>query len=102
VNADDSILILLRRGAGGMEPLDPAEWKRVKARVAWVREAFAAWASAQQAMDNRCMAAVGRVSAEEFNRIFDEEQAKVDSARAELDAVIEHDRWPRRLYFGDI
>ena len=35
----DTVAILLRRGAKAQEPLDPAEWKRVKARVAWDRHA---------------------------------------------------------------
>jgi len=38
----DTIEILLRRGRKRQRPLDPAEWKRVKARVAWVRERVAA------------------------------------------------------------
>jgi hypothetical protein len=57
---------------------------------------------AQRARDERCGEAVDRLSEEEFERLCDEEQAKVDAIRAQLDAVIDEDRWPRDLYFGGI
>lgn len=99
---DISVTMLLGRGAKGQEPLDPVEWKRVKARVAWVRETIAALREAQRQMDERCGAAVDSVSEEEFERIFDEEQAKVCAILAQLNAVRDHDRWPPHLYFGRI
>ena len=43
-----------------------------------------------------------RLDEEEFERLFDEEEAKVEAIRAQLDAVIERDEWPRELYFGEI
>jgi hypothetical protein len=98
----DTIEILLRRGAKGQEPLDPAEWKRVKARLAWVRETVAALAEAQRRMHERCLAAVNQVPEDEFDRICDEEQAKVDAIRAQIEAVIRGDRWPAALYFGGL
>ena len=30
------------------------------------------------------------------------EQAELDALRAVVDAVIEEDKWPRELYFGDV
>jgi hypothetical protein len=82
--------------------LSPAEWKRVAARTVWVRETVAAMREAQRQMDDRCTEAVGRLSEEEFERLCDEEQAKVDAFRAPLKAAAEHDLWPRELYFGCI
>lgn len=100
MSLDDSVTILLARGAKGQEPLDAEEWKRAKARLAWVRGAIAALKEAQRHMDERCMAAVDRVPEAEFNRIFEEEQAKVSAILDELNAVKDHDRWPPELYFG--
>jgi hypothetical protein len=50
-------------------------------------------------MDDKCMEAVDRLTEEEFNRLCDEEQAKVDALRALLEDVIERDRWPREMHF---
>ena len=71
-------------------------------RQAWVRETAAAWRQAQREMDDRCMDAVERLSEEEFDRLFEEEQAKVDAIREPLQAVVDEDKWPRELYFGGI
>ena len=100
MSSSDTIEILLRRGRKGQEPLDPREWKRVKTRVAWVKGTVAALAEAQRRMDERCMAAVNRVSEEEFNRIFDEEQAKVCAILDQLNAVRDYDQWPPELVWG--
>jgi hypothetical protein len=99
VSFEDTISIMLGRGVKGRGPLDPVEWKRVKARVAWMGETLAAWGEAQRQMHERCKASVDRVSEDEFNRIFDEEQAKVDAIRARIDAVVEHNRWPPELHW---
>jgi hypothetical protein len=72
------------------------------ARMAWARKAGDRWLAAQLAMDERCGGAVERLSEEEFDRLFEEEQAKVDAIRAEIEAVKEHDLWPRHLYFGGL
>ena len=71
-------------------------------RAAWARETSDAWSEALRAMDDKCTEAFERLSQEEFERLYDEEEAKVGAIRAELDAVIEHDRWPRHLYFGGL
>jgi hypothetical protein len=71
-------------------------------REAWVDETGAALVAAQRHMDERCDEAVGRLSEEEFERLFNEEQAKVDLFLAPLTAAAERDRWPKHLYFGGI
>ena len=86
----------------GAEAADAAEWQRMEARCAWVKERTAAWRAAMHAMDERCSEAVERMDEDEFERLFDAEQAKVDAIRAELQAVIDKDQWPRGLYFGGI
>lgn len=101
-DARDSLRILLGRGGARQEPLDAAEWKRAKARVAWVRGAIAALEEAQRHMDDRCGAAVDRVSEEEFNRIFDEEQAKVCAILDQFAAVRERDEWPPEIDWGGV
>ena len=65
MSAEDTIRILLTRGAA-WPPLDPVEWKRTAARVAWTRETFDRWCAAQEQMDERCTDAVGRLSEAEF------------------------------------
>jgi hypothetical protein len=65
-----------------------------------VRGAVAELREAQRQMDERCDAAVDRVSEDEFNRIFDEEQAKVCAILDQLHAVRDHDRWPPHLYWS--
>jgi hypothetical protein len=49
-------------------------------------------------MDERCDEAVTRLSEVEFERLCDEEEAKVDAFRAPLKAVAERDVWPRDLH----
>jgi hypothetical protein len=45
---------------------------------------------------------VDRVSSQEFERLYDEEQAKVDATRLPLKDAAERDLWPRELYWGGI
>jgi hypothetical protein len=102
MSMEDDIRMLLMTGGSNRALLEPAEWRRVKARVAWVRETAAKWHEAMRAMHEKCCEAVGRLSEAAFERLCDEEQAKVDALRAPLDAVIERDEWPRALYWGKI
>ena len=78
----------------------PAEHR--EARSAWITRTADACHEAHRAMDDRCGEAVDHLSEEEFERLFDEEQAKVAAILAQLKAVAEHDRWPRELHFGGI
>lgn len=90
---------MLRRG---VVCRDEGEWRRVRARIAWVSKTMAALRAAQRAMDQRCDAAVDQVSEEEFERICDEEQAKVCAILDQLHAVRDRDEWPRELHWGGI
>jgi hypothetical protein len=94
--------ILLGRGAKALAELEPDEWKRVKARVAWAGAKVNEWFEAQCEMDERCSAAVGTMDEEAFERFCDAEQAKVDAIRAEIRAAADDDKWPTGLYFGAI
>ena len=73
-----------------------------EARGQWVRETAAKWREAQRQMDERCTEAVDRLSEEEFERLFDAEEAKVDVFRAALKLAAERDLWPKHLYFSRI
>lgn len=97
--AYEGTIEMLRRG---VLIEDAAEWRCHAARVGWIKETIAALAKAQRQMDERCMAAVDRVSEVEFERIFDEEQAKVCVFLDQLHAVRDHDRWPPHLYRGGV
>src|SRR6476469_7165653 len=72
------------------------------ARIAWTRETGAALRKAQRAMDERLGDAVTRLSATEFERLFDEEQAKVDALLTPMQRVAEEDRWPRHLHVSGL
>jgi len=90
----DSIEDLL---AGAFETAD-----RREARAAWVRQTCRAWADAQTEMDHFLTSIVNQVSEEEFERLFEEQQAKVDAIRQPLKDVEERGLWPRELYLGGI
>jgi hypothetical protein len=100
--AEDTIRILLGRGRKDGAALDPVEWRRVAVRTAWVREVMEALRQAQREMDDRCDAAVAELDEDAFNEVFEAEQAKVDAIRAQIDDVIEHDKWPKHLYFKGV
>ena len=84
------------------EPEDEGRPARVAARLQWVMERTAALSAAQRTMDQRCTAAVNQLDEAAFERLLEEEQAKVDAIRAELEAVAEEDRWPKRLHWGGV
>ncbi len=83
----------------GLEATDPGDWRRRAARIAWAKETIAAFRQAQEAMDERCLAAVGTISEEEFERLCEEEEAKVEVFRGPLMAAT-RGLWPRHLYWG--
>ena len=72
------------------------------ASAAFYREVMGALRQAQREMDDRCDAAVAELDEDAFNRLFEAEQAKVDAIRAQIDDVIEHDKWPKHLYFKGV
>ena len=86
----------------GGQPIGPAQWRRQRARSAWLLEMEEKWTRALRTMDDRLTAIVDRVSEEEFERLCDEEQAKVDAIRAQLEDVAYNQKWPRHLYWGGI
>jgi hypothetical protein len=97
---DTTIRMLRMRRGAAEDVLDPATWRRVKARCAWATEVSEAWLAAAQAMDERCREAVGRMDEAEFERFVDAEQAKLDAIRAPLQAAIDKDVWPEGLYWS--
>ena len=109
VAAEDTIRLLAVLGGEPHHPLGAAEWKRAAARGAWVRETAAAWREAHR----RLNAAWGRIFAALPGDLSDEElealnlpdppeQAEVDALWAQLNDVVQNDRWPRKLYLGGI
>ena len=81
-------------------PLDPEQWRRLAARIAWAWDAADRCHAAQRALELRCFTAAQRLDEAAFNRLFDKEQAKIDALHAQLMAVIERDLWPRELYWS--
>ena len=94
MSIDDTIRALL---AAARQSAD-----RKQARGDWVRKTAAAWREAQRQMNQRCGEAVEHLSEEEFERLCDQEEAKVDAFRKPLKDAAERDVWPRALYFGDV
>ena len=105
---DETIAALLAAAgqvAGDREQQDA----RIAARVAWVKERIAALKAAQQrvfdAWDRIFDALPDDIDDEELEAMDipdPPEQAEVDIIHAELDAVRDHDKWPRKLHWGDI
>ena len=71
-------------------------------RVAWVKATMAAWRGAERAMDKRCMEALDLLSEEEFERLVEEEEAKIELFRGPIKAAADRGLWPREMYFGRI
>lgn len=97
MSSEITIQMLLR--SRSEEPLSPKQWNRVKARCTWAMDLVERWYQAMLHRDEVCCAAVDKISEEEFNRLFEAEEAKVIALRAEIDAVIERDEWPRNLHW---
>lgn len=107
MSAEDRIRKLLERRAqeawGASE--QAAELTRKAARVAWVRETMEALRAAQrnadQAWERLVAAFPDDVDDDELEDLPPPaEQAQVDAIHAEINAVIDHDRWPRHLYWS--
>ena len=71
-------------------------------RAAWAKETAAAMREAHRAMDERLGEAAHRLSEEEFERLCEEEEAKIDVFRAPMMDAAHHDRWPRHLHVGGL
>lgn len=81
---------------------------RVAARVAWVQERIAALNAAQQRADEAWARIVDALP-DDFDDDDDPEagppppeQTELDAILAELNAVRDHDRWPKKLHWGDV
>jgi len=78
---------------------------RVAARTAWVIERIAALKAAQERVDEAWARIIEALPDDDDEREASPdppEQAEVDAILAEVDAVRHHDRWPRKLYWGDV
>ena len=80
-----------------------AETRRAEARLAvraaWVRSQIAALREAYRMLD---AAWEQLLSADPEAEGPPPEQAEVDRILAEIEAVMEQDRWPRHLHWGDV
>lgn len=100
----ESTIAALLAAAGEMAGDQARHDSRLAARVAWVKERIADLKAAQQ----RVFDAWDRIFDELGDDLHDEleaipeppEQAELDAIHAELDAVREHDRWPRHLHWS--
>ena len=83
------------------EPADP----RKAARYFWLHRTADAWGDATRRCDDAWCALVRDIPEELIDEVEVEpppEQAEVDALWAQLNDVIQKDRWPRHLYFGGI
>lgn len=80
---------------------------RLAARLAWIKQAIDAFVAAQE----RVGEAWSRILDELPDDVDDEaleqlpdppEQAEADALWAEIEAVRDHDRWPRHLYWSGL
>jgi hypothetical protein len=106
MNRPSPFLSLLAAAARGAAE-DERAAARIAARVAWVKEVMARLRAAQKRADDAWMRAVCALpedhSDEELNAIPEPpEQAELDAIRAQVDAVVEEDKWPAHLYWGDV
>jgi hypothetical protein len=99
----------IRMLQAGYRTRDREEWTRKQARVAWIKEIMAALRAAQERVDaarDRMLGAladdIDDEELEELNLPDPPEQAELDAIHAQIDAVLEQDKWPRHLYFGGI
>lgn len=100
---EETIRALLAGGARAAEEERRAE-ERVAARVAWVGETMKALRAAQkkveEAWDRILDALPDDLNDEELDALPEPpEQAELDALFAQIEAVREHDRWPRHLYW---
>jgi len=83
------------------EPADP----RKAARHRWVRRSADAWHDARRRCDDAWCELVRDIPEELIDEVEIEpppEEAEVAALWAQLNDVIQNDRWPRHLYFGCI
>ena len=86
-------------------PVDPEEWLRKDARAAWTRKTVARLRDAQERCDeawDRLMKALPEDATDDQVDAIKPppEQAEVDALHALIDDVVQHDRWPKHLYWS--
>lgn len=74
---------------------------RAAARTAWAREAVAAVRRADQLVDEAWDRWLDE-HADEDDDFDPPEQAALDALLEQINDVMDHDRWPRHLYWGDV
>ena len=99
----EALLAGATQGAGDQDRRDG----RVAARLAWVKERIAALEAAQQRADEAWFRIVDALPDDLDDDELEAtpsppEQADLDAILAELEAVRDHDRWPRELHWGDV
>jgi hypothetical protein len=98
----EALLAAATRVAGDQDQREA----RAAARVVWVHERIAALKAAQESVDEawaRNLEALPDDHDDEREALPDPpEQAEVDAIIAEIEAVRDHDRWPRELYWGGV
>jgi hypothetical protein len=101
MSAEDMIGMLQSGLAGD----DPADWRRKAARIAWVKKTIAELRAAQRRADKAWERMLARftddIADEELEDLpLPAEQAEVDALHADIRAIIDHDRWPRKLHWS--
>jgi hypothetical protein len=104
MSAEETIRALLGGAEQAADEEKRAEARRA-ARLAWVHEAMAALRAAQKKVDDawtRIFDALPEdLDDEEVEQIPEPpEQTELDALWAEIEAVRDHDRWPRHLYWS--
>lgn len=100
-----SFELTIRMLKSGAKPVDPEEWLRKDARAAWTRKTVARLREAQERCDaawDRLMKALPEDATDEQVDAVQPppEQAEVDALHALIDDVVQHDRWPKHLYWS--
>ena len=95
----------IRMLKSGARPVDAEDWMRKDARAAWTKKTVAALRDAQERCDEAWMrlmkALPDDASDEEVDAVRPPpEQAEVDALHALIDDVVQHDKWPKHLYWS--
>lgn len=112
MNPEETIRALLA-AAGAVAGEEEQQAARVAARVAWVTERMAALRAAQARVDAAWARIIDALPDDPDEEEEEEEegeepeeippppeQAELDAILAELEAVRDHDKWPRHLYWS--
>jgi hypothetical protein len=108
MDREETVRALLA-AAGAVAGEEEQRAARVAARVAWVKERIADLKAAQERADAAWLRIVDALPDDLDEDELDAldipeppEQAELDAILAEIEAVRDHDRWPRHLYWGNV